>query len=71
MNEMNVSRGLGWFSIGLGIAEVVAGKQIGRALGMENQAWLFRVFGVREIGGGRRHTQHGESQRGGLGACCG
>jgi hypothetical protein len=52
MNEMKVARGLGWFSIGLGLAEVVAGREIGRALGMEDQSWLLRAFGVREIATG-------------------
>jgi len=52
MNEMQVARGLGWFSIGLGVAEVVAGRQIGRALGMEEKSWLLRAFGVREIAAG-------------------
>ena len=52
MNEMRVARGLGWFSIGLGIAEVVAGRRIGRALGMEDKSWLLRAFGVREIAAG-------------------
>ena len=52
MNEMNVARGLGWFSIGLGLTEVVAGRELGRALGMEDKGWLFRIFGVREIAAG-------------------
>jgi len=52
MNEMNVARGLGWFSIGLGLAEVVAGRQLGRALGMEDNTLLLRAFGVREIAAG-------------------
>ncbi len=52
MNEMKVARGLGWFSIGLGVAEVVAGKALGRALGMEDRSWLLRLYGVREIAAG-------------------
>jgi hypothetical protein len=52
VNEMKVARGLGWFSIGLGLAEVVAGRQLGRALGMEDRDWLLRAFGVREIAAG-------------------
>ena len=52
MNEMNVAKGLGWFSIGLGLAEVAAGRQLGRALGIEDRAWLLRAFGVREIAAG-------------------
>ena len=52
MNEMQVARGLGWFSIGLGLTEVVAGRELGRTLGMENHGGLFRVFGLREIATG-------------------
>ncbi|MDG3003185.1 hypothetical protein [Paludisphaera mucosa] len=52
MDEMKVARGLGWFSIGLGVVEVVAGRQLGRALGMEDKSWLLRAFGVREIAAG-------------------
>ena len=52
MNEMRVARGLGWFSIGLGVAEMVAGRELGRALGMEDKSWVFRIFGVREAASG-------------------
>ncbi len=52
MNEMKVARGLGWFSIGLGLTEVFAGRELGRALGMEDKPWLLRAFGVREIAAG-------------------
>lgn len=52
MNEMKVARGLGWFSIGLGVAEIVAGREIGRELGIEDQDWLIRAFGVREVAAG-------------------
>jgi hypothetical protein len=52
MNEMKVARGLGWFSIGLGLTEVVAGRSLGRALGMEDRTWLLRGFGLREIASG-------------------
>ena len=52
MNEMKVARGLGWFSIGLGLAEIVAGREIGRTLGMEDRDWLIRAYGVREIASG-------------------
>jgi len=52
MNEMKVARGLGWFSIGLGLSEILAGREIGRTLGMEDRTWLLRAFGVREIASG-------------------
>ncbi|HYG85348.1 MAG TPA: cyclase dehydrase [Azospirillum sp.] len=47
-----LARGLGWFSIGLGLTEVVAGRSLGRWLGMEGYSSLIRAYGVREIGTG-------------------
>lgn len=52
MNEMKVARGLGWFSLGLGLAEVAAGETLGRVLGMEDKSWLIRLYGMREIATG-------------------
>jgi hypothetical protein len=52
MNEMRVARGLGWFSIGLGITEALAARELSRTLGMERRSWLFRLFGAREIATG-------------------
>jgi hypothetical protein len=47
-----LARGLGWFSIALGVAEVVAPRALARALGMRGQENLIRAYGVREIGNG-------------------
>ena len=47
-----VARGLGWFSIALGLAEVAAPRSMTRALGMEGQETLVRAYGVREIATG-------------------
>jgi hypothetical protein len=52
MNEMKVARGLGWLSVGLGLAEVAAGRALGRALGMEDRSGLLRLYGLREIASG-------------------
>src|SRR5262249_6178371 len=52
MNEERVAHALGWFSIGLGLAEVLAGKALGKALGMEDRVGLIRGFGAREIATG-------------------
>jgi hypothetical protein len=52
MNEERVAHALGWFSIGLGLTEVVAGRALGRTLGMERQTGLLRAFGLREIAAG-------------------
>ena len=47
-----MARGLGWFSIGLGVAELVAGHRIARWMGMEDRAGLIRAYGAREVATG-------------------
>lgn len=47
-----LGKALGWFSFGLGIAELIAPRQITRALGMEGKEALVRAYGAREIGAG-------------------
>lgn len=44
--------GLGWFSIALGVAELVAPRTLGRALGMEEKAGVLQAYGLREIATG-------------------
>jgi len=48
----SVAHFLGWFSIGLGLTELIAAERITRALGMEGKEALVRAFGVRELGHG-------------------
>jgi len=43
---------LGWFSLGLGLAELIAPRRFTRALGMEGHETLVRAYGVREMGAG-------------------
>jgi hypothetical protein len=47
-----LAKALGWYSIGLGIAELIAAERITRALGMEGKEGLVRAYGVRELGHG-------------------
>jgi hypothetical protein len=47
-----VARGLGWFSIGLGLAELLAPRALARAVGMEGREDLIRAYGLREIASG-------------------
>lgn len=47
-----LARGLGWFSIGLGLAELLAPRGLARALGMERHAGLIRAYGAREVATG-------------------
>jgi hypothetical protein len=47
------ARGLGWFSIGLGLAELLAPRALARATGMQRRSpTLLRLCGLREIGAG-------------------
>jgi len=46
---MAVARGLGWFSVGLGLVEALSPGIVTRALGMEGKESLVRGYGVREI----------------------
>lgn len=47
-----LAKGLGWFSIGLGIAELFAADRLGRALALEDQETVIRAYGAREIATG-------------------
>ena len=44
-----LARNLGWFGIGLGIAELFASRRMARSLGMRGQEGLLRAYGAREI----------------------
>jgi hypothetical protein len=46
------ARALGWFSIGLGLAELAMPRALARAAGMPNAPALTRAYGLREIGTG-------------------
>jgi len=52
MDPQRISKALGWFSIGLGLAELLAPRALGKAIGVGNGArerWLLRACGLREI----------------------
>jgi uncharacterized membrane protein len=55
-NEEKVATGLGWFSIGLGLAELLAPRQLANFIGLEdskNQRNItLRLYGLREIAAG-------------------
>jgi len=52
MRPYQKARGLGWFSIGLGLWEVFGAKGIARSLGIEHRRRLIRLYGLREIATG-------------------
>lgn len=47
-----VAQGLGWFSIALGMTELLATRTLTRTLGMDGQEGLVRAYGAREIATG-------------------
>jgi hypothetical protein len=47
-----LARGLGVFSIALGLAEIFAARALTRALGLEGNETLVQAYGLREIGNG-------------------
>lgn len=49
MRERQLAKGLGWFSIGLGLTEMLAPEWLGRKIGMADPPiGLLRVLGARE-----------------------
>ncbi|MBD8678326.1 hypothetical protein [Sphingomonas sp. CFBP 13720] len=44
-----LARALGWFSVGLGVAELVAPGRIARTLGLDDKQSLIRAYGAREL----------------------
>lgn len=48
----DTARALGWFSMALGLAELLAPHSLTRMLGMEGKENLVRAYGVREIAAG-------------------
>ncbi|MGQ4273258.1 cyclase dehydrase [Terrihabitans sp. B22-R8] len=44
-----LARGLGWFSLALGAAELLAPRTLSRVLGMEERSGLIQAYGMREV----------------------
>jgi uncharacterized membrane protein len=54
-NEERLANALGWFSIGLGVAEVVAPSKVARMIGVNDEhktRAVLRTYGLREIAAG-------------------
>ncbi len=47
-----LARGLGWFSIGLGLVETLAPAAVCRATGLRGRTKLVRAYGLRELASG-------------------
>jgi uncharacterized membrane protein len=52
IKEESLARALGWFSIGLGIAEIIAPRTVAKLVGTDNHKPLVRGYGLREIASG-------------------
>ena len=50
--EERLAHALGWFSIGLGLAEIIAPRGLAKLIGVGGNRTLVRVLGVREIASG-------------------
>jgi hypothetical protein len=50
--EDRMAKSLGWFSVGLGIAEIIAARRFTRLMGLEGMESVVRAFGAREIASG-------------------
>jgi uncharacterized membrane protein len=52
-NAKRLAKGLGWFSLGLGLAELLAPKAIAKISGVSNtHTGLIRLYGLRELASG-------------------
>jgi hypothetical protein len=51
-DAVSAARGLGYFSLGLGLYELLAPGHLARLLGMEEHEALIRAYGLREIATG-------------------
>ena len=51
-SAMTLARGLGWFSVGLGVAELLAPRALSRAAGLKRSESLLAGYGLREIATG-------------------
>ncbi len=51
MNGRRLARALGWFSLGVGLAELVAPRALARFLGVKGTGVL-RLYGLREVASG-------------------
>lgn len=49
MQSRDVARGLAWFGIGLGLAELLAPRSVARATGLQGHEGTLQLFGLREI----------------------
>jgi hypothetical protein len=49
MDDIRMARSLGWFSIGLGLSEVLAPEKMSEMIGLDDHPHVLRLCGLREI----------------------
>ncbi|HEY4368721.1 MAG TPA: SRPBCC family protein [Steroidobacteraceae bacterium] len=53
LDQRRINRALGWFSVGLGLAQILAPRNLGRLIGAgEDHETVMRLCGLREIASG-------------------
>lgn len=52
MTTQKAANGLGWFSIGLGLTQLLAPRRLGRMIGVGDHPVTMRAMGLREIATG-------------------
>jgi uncharacterized membrane protein len=50
--EQALARFLGWFSVGLGVTEILAPRELARAIGVRDNYGFLPTAGIRELAGG-------------------
>jgi hypothetical protein len=48
----SLAKGLGWFSVALGVAELVAPRKLARAVGLKGREGVVAAYGARELATG-------------------
>lgn len=51
-STQTIANSLGWFSVGLGLLELLAPRQVATPLGLERHSGLVRSYGLRELAAG-------------------
>jgi hypothetical protein len=64
-SAQSTARNLGWFSVALGVAELLLTRQVARASGLQGSENLLRLYGVREIANGVGLLAANDRQRAG------
>ena len=52
MDDRTMARGLAWFGIGLGLAELFAPRRVAQATGLQGHEGTLQLYGLREIASG-------------------